>query len=516
MSFFIQYTPSLMKRLGSDRSAILFERLEYWFKRYSSGFYKFITACQHPCYREGDSWEEELGFSRAIFNHAFDRIGIRYKSKTDFESQQDPFKGKYFAMYMDRQSHRTFFVRNHSAIQALSDQVKSSIHPVEPITYPLKQSSPTVSELSHLLNSRNSTKHHSNKYRIQTITSSSFQKEDQLFNKHKTMEHLTPSKTLQESSLGDFKDDMLQHNPKHPVKRLTIQHESYDVKPTEELTSIHDLDKKLSEDGVVDQTKQESNITDIPSRMLHIWTTLVGEFGGNLSPHSSTIHHRLTMVLAQSFQGSLNLWRSYCRKIASSKFLMGEGRNQSFKKAWLLWAIKPETLDRIQHGAFVLGDRIIPEAEDVRQLKRTLADLRKQRESIHTMLKELDLDRTKAIQWCTRELKANLTLEQLEGLQQEFVGYLKECKPNLYSEFQDRGWDGLCIDITFDLYLQEALNRIDPESHQKIHELMDQKHATLSEHLLQLTEQERVLSEQLRDRELTISDGDAEEIALCA
>jgi len=489
MSFFIQYTPSLMKRLGSDRSAILFERLEYWFKRYSSGFYKFVTACQHPCYRDGDSWEEELGFSRTIFNHAFDRIGIRYKSKTDFESHQDPFKGKYFAMYMDRQSHRTFFVRNHRAVQALSNHVKSSDHPVATIFTPQKPSSSTVSKLPHLLNSRNSTKHHSNKNRIQTLTSSSFPGEDQLLNKH---------------------------NQKHQVKLLTLQHGSLDIQHIEKSTPKNDLEKNISANTFVDQTKQASSVIDIPSRMLHIWTTLIGEVGGNLSPHSPAMQQRLTSVLAQSFRGSLNLWRSYCRKIASSKFLMGEGRNQSFKKAWLLWAIKPDTIDRIRHEAFILGDRSIPESEDVHQLKHTLSDLREQRASINTTLKELELDRTKALQRCTRELKANLTTEQLEALQHQFVGYLQQQKPILYSEFQHHGWDGLCIDITFDLFLQGELNRIDQQAYQKIQTIIDQKHDFLTAQLTQLKEQERELSTQIRAREVTMVDDDAEEISLCA
>ena len=112
------------------------------------------------------------------------------------------------------------------------------------------------------------------------------------------------------------------------------------------------------------------------------------------------------------------------------------------------------------------------------------------------MLKELDLDRAKEFQRCTRELKANLTLEQLEDLQHEFVGYLKEYKPNLYSEFQHRGWDGLCMILRL-IFFTRSVKRIDPESHQKIHERMDQKHATLTTQLTKLIEQERVFSERL-------------------
>jgi hypothetical protein len=496
MSFFIQYTPTLMKRLGSDRSAILFERLEYWFKRYSSGFYKFITICKHPCYREGDSWAEELGFSRDIFNRAFDRIGIRYKSKTDFESQQDPFKGKYFAMYMDRQTHRTYFVRNHRALEVLSKDIKLSAPAVAKTFKKQKSSAPIVSERQHKFNSRNSTKQNSNIFRKQKLTSSSFKEKDELFNKNKN------------SSFTEFHESSSEISYERRVQSKPSSKAEYYPHSILEESTFSNAKK--------DQNKYVHNSKDISLEMLKIWTNLIGEIGGNISPHSSTIQRRLMAILDQFFKGSLKLWLSYCRKIASSKFLMGEGRNQSFKKAWLLWAIKPDTINRIQQGDFVTGDRIIPESESIKNLKQSLAYLRREASMINLALKALEQDRKNALERCVRNLKQNLKTEQIEILKYQFVRELKEHKPILYSEFQLHGWEGNCLDILFDFFLQAKLDRLVPQEYEQIEIMLDQKQTVLKSKLSQLTVQRDTLTEQLRDMELTMNYEAAGEIVLCA
>ena len=122
--YFIKYNPALIAEFGSQNAALLFDRLEYWFHIKKNEFYKFIEPCNHPCYREGDSWSEELRFSKLVFRNAFDKIGIRYISKTAFEKEEDPFKGKLFASYRDRQSKKTVFVRNNSLVRMFYERLK--------------------------------------------------------------------------------------------------------------------------------------------------------------------------------------------------------------------------------------------------------------------------------------------------------------------------------------------------------------------------------------------------------
>lgn len=125
--YFIKYNPALVAEFGSQNAVLLFDRLEYWFSKKADQFYKFIEPCDHPCYREGDSWCEELGFSRPVFRTAFDKIGMRYISKTAFEKESNPFKGKLFAYYQDRKSNKTIFVRNNSLLAELYVRLKEII-----------------------------------------------------------------------------------------------------------------------------------------------------------------------------------------------------------------------------------------------------------------------------------------------------------------------------------------------------------------------------------------------------
>jgi len=125
VTFFVKYNPLLIQEFGSQNAVILFDRLEYWFSKKKDQFYKFIEPCQHPCFRQGDSWQEELGFSKKVFRTAFDKIGIRYPSKTAFENESDPFKGRFFAYFQDRQSKKTIFVRNHDLLKGLYQRLKT-------------------------------------------------------------------------------------------------------------------------------------------------------------------------------------------------------------------------------------------------------------------------------------------------------------------------------------------------------------------------------------------------------
>lgn len=83
----IVYKPFLSKITGSITSSILLERIRYYWKmKGNKELYKFNKPCTHPLYREGDSWEEELGFTRSEFEGARKRIATRIKqgdSKTE-------------------------------------------------------------------------------------------------------------------------------------------------------------------------------------------------------------------------------------------------------------------------------------------------------------------------------------------------------------------------------------------------------------------------------------------------
>lgn len=117
----IPYVKELQPLAYSVAGCILMQQLDYWFERYQDGFYKFMEPSEHPRYRAGESWCEELGMSADEFRTAFDKIGTRHKSKSQFEQAEDKFQGKFYCSYLDRRTNLTYYFRNHSHLDKALD-----------------------------------------------------------------------------------------------------------------------------------------------------------------------------------------------------------------------------------------------------------------------------------------------------------------------------------------------------------------------------------------------------------
>lgn len=85
----IGYRPSFARLTGSVTAAILLQQMIFRFTHHNgTPFYKFKQVCRHELYRAGDSWCEELGFSRNEFENALKVIGTKIK-KTNYKSAID-------------------------------------------------------------------------------------------------------------------------------------------------------------------------------------------------------------------------------------------------------------------------------------------------------------------------------------------------------------------------------------------------------------------------------------------
>ena len=74
----IAYYHSLNQLTGSILASLLLQQIVYWWESQEQRpFYKFSAPCQHPAYRPGDSWQEELGFTRTEFETARRRLGCK-------------------------------------------------------------------------------------------------------------------------------------------------------------------------------------------------------------------------------------------------------------------------------------------------------------------------------------------------------------------------------------------------------------------------------------------------------
>lgn len=122
------YFKELRPIAGSVPAAILMSQMEYWFEKYPDGFYKFLEPAEkNQMYKKGKSWTEELAFSAEEFRTAFDRIGVRYKSKKEFDektgSKFETESGeKFYCSYHDKIKGATFYFRNENT-DAIIDEV---------------------------------------------------------------------------------------------------------------------------------------------------------------------------------------------------------------------------------------------------------------------------------------------------------------------------------------------------------------------------------------------------------
>ena len=107
-NYFIKFDRRINQIIGCQRATLILSTLEYWFKKKPDGFYKFIEACSHRLYKEGDSWTEQLDCDPKSFSTSFKKIGTKYKSRSAFEAAEDKFQGKMYASFYDRYTNQTF------------------------------------------------------------------------------------------------------------------------------------------------------------------------------------------------------------------------------------------------------------------------------------------------------------------------------------------------------------------------------------------------------------------------
>lgn len=273
-------------------SSHIVNQLEYWFKKHSNGFWKFLEPCTLSFYKKGDSWTEEIGCSRRKFNKYFERYAIRYVSRTEFLASEDKFQGKLYASYYDRYTNRMFFVRNHE----IADAFFNSKDPKKDIS------------------------------------------------KNKN-DHVPPENI----ALGNDK--------KAPKKHLGNDTNGHSY--NEPITTSIEISKDISHAG-----------NEIVKKMIEIWTACEGK----PVDHSNTkLIPFLKKAFIDKFGRSLEKWKRYCERIASSKFLMGE--KNSFR-ATLDWALKFDTIRKVLDGSWYgIGDRepkYIYSQPDVKNIKEEI------------------------------------------------------------------------------------------------------------------------------------------------
>jgi hypothetical protein len=97
--------------------------------KYPDGFQQYLEAPHDPDCVPSISWVEELGFSKGEFRTAFDKIGNRFNSKTQYKEAKSSgleFGDKFYCSYFDRRSGMTSYYRNHKRLEKLAYQIQSN------------------------------------------------------------------------------------------------------------------------------------------------------------------------------------------------------------------------------------------------------------------------------------------------------------------------------------------------------------------------------------------------------
>ena len=339
----------VIDHFDSPLVALLIARLEYWFSReqYSSSFYKFLEPSKHRAYTPGDSWTEEMKTSRKGFNKLFDLIGTRYKSKSEYTAAQrrgDAFDGKLYLSYYDRGRNQMYYKRNHAyARQVLESLFKSKEGRPQRPSSEVKPEQVNGDVARH--DSKAKTHHERNNTHNEVIAVSCVSSIQDVAAGIPELVHEAPQHQHQPSRYGNGQSG----------RSLYIQINTYN--------SSYRQTQKLKPKGSSPTPILDQQTVKIEEEMKGIWLEEVGHC--TLSKISQSLADRMASFLTSCLNSCMKAWRAYCRKIASSRFLMGEVK-QTFK-AWLPWVIKQSTFEKIEAGEYTLGDRELKQTKGQQQ-----------------------------------------------------------------------------------------------------------------------------------------------------
>lgn len=398
-SFYIKFYPALLSFTGCEKATLISGKLEYWFSnpKYENGFYKFIEPCAHPLYRKGDSWSEELGFSRKLFAKAFDVIGVRYNSKSAYLKAEDKFQGKLYASYHDRKTNRTYFVRNHEFTSQLLEKLKASYASV--------------------------------KQKIKKNVKATLNKS--------SLEKTTPTSAPPDRPQGRSRNGDLGRSYARVSSSLHKETSS--------------LESKISHSPLVPNPRLQEETEE----MIKIWKEEIGELG--VSAISNGLFQRLQNVFKEVFDQSIESWKAYCEMISSSKFLMGEAQNKFFKKAWITWAIRRENIERIKGGDFRLGDRKTNQDKEIESINREIQMVEYKKYQIEMKIENIRLVEREKRREIVKEKIKNLSEQENQNLEQSFEALLEKENNSMTEEFRKFRWKGLFISSYFEGFVEEKI-----------------------------------------------------------
>jgi hypothetical protein len=449
-SFYTRFYPSLQSFTGSTFSTLIVGKLEYWFSipKYVDGFYKFVEPCGHPLYRAGDSWSEELGISRKLFAKAFDLIGVRYYSKSAFLKEEDPFKGKLYASYHDRSTNQTYYVRNHSFVANCLKELFTKKRPPDPQSCQKKKEPDKKTTCGMAVNFQKNIE----------AKKEGYEQENEEIKRAIGISGRPESTKGQHQSIMQQEAVSPQNNSSFFPSECRSRNGNLGRSYARAFSFIQKNTSSL--EGAVEKAPlvphpQKAEEIKVMEEMIKIWNEEVGGLG--VSPISNRLSTRLQSAFKEFFEGSLESWKAYCQMISSSKFLMGEAQNKFFKKAWIIWAIRGENIDRVRGGDFKLGDRKTNHDKKIEDIDREIFHVENKKHQIEMKISNIKYEEIEKRKNIVKDKIKNLSDQERQILEQDFEAFLEQENNSMTEEFRKFRWNGMFISAYFKGFVEEKI-----------------------------------------------------------
>ena len=136
----ILYRPEWNLFAGSVTSSILLQQILFHWGRFGRRpFYKFKEPCSHKMYQLGDSWCEELGFSRHEFDSALRKISCKLS-----KSKENPVHVKPVEYWIDQSRVTYYQINTVNLLKILCDLYSFDVNSLKPETGDRKSRFPAL------------------------------------------------------------------------------------------------------------------------------------------------------------------------------------------------------------------------------------------------------------------------------------------------------------------------------------------------------------------------------------
>lgn len=132
------------------------------------------------------------------------------------------------------------------------------------------------------------------------------------------------------------------------------------------LSLLSNVDK-IKDNNSSSKTKERER----ENQMLKIWNEIIEFKNEDHKKLTAKREKLLNLRLKEFFNCDISLWKDFCKKIVSSKFLMGEVTNFRIQ---LDWVLEEDNMIKVIENSYKVGDRTITENKDSNVIEQELMD----------------------------------------------------------------------------------------------------------------------------------------------